>query len=216
MKHIFVLKFTFFVCLLSLAGCASVTVKDRPDPVSGPTYSPKLSTAQNKPVTAVLPLALGLTPQLVKQYPHLVEKAVGLGVYQLVLSAVSDSNHFSVLEIRPENVDAILRERWLQQSGLMAAGEVAAIGRRMGARQVIYGRVFDYAETVSEKIVGFKAQQTLSKMVGVQLICTDISTLQQMGLGTATGYGDTIISATRAAISDAMKTLIDRMPPSRN
>lgn len=215
MKPVRVLKLAFLVGVLLTAGCASVTVKDRPSPSTNSGYSHRLSSSSLKPVVAVLPMALGLTPAVAKQYPQLVEKAVGVGVYQMVLSAVSASNHFLVLEIRPENVDAIIRERWIQQSGLMADKEVAEVGRQLGAQQVIYGRVFDYAETVSEKIVGFKVQRTISKMVSVQLICTDISTLKQIGLGTAVGYGDTVISATRSAVGEAIKKLIDRTPLSQ-
>lgn len=199
-------RVAYFVFLLVQVGCASVTVQDRPDSRIGLPSVAGAAPAQ-KPVVAVLPLALGLTPALVDQYPHLVEKSVGYGVYQLVLSAVSDSNRFSILEIRPDSVDAVLRERWLRQSGLMAATEAVEFGRQRGAEKVIYGRVFDYAETVSEKITGLKVERTVSKMIGVQLICTDISTLRQTGLGSGIGYGDTIIAATRSAVREAMVKL---------
>jgi len=202
------------VLLILLTGCATVTVDDRPAGKQSHRYFSKQSITPNtESLTAVLPLALGLTPAAVNRYPNIVKKSVGLGVYQLVLSAVSDANRFLVVEIRPENVESIVSERWLQQSGVMAAGEVAGVGRQLGARQVIYGRLYDYAETATEKIVGLKVRREVSTMVGVQLICTDVATSRQKSIGTAVGYGDGVLSATRSAVNQALKNLISRSLP---
>lgn len=203
--------YAVLLILILLSGCASVSVDDRPigkesrRQLTGQKPAPGAG-----PVTAVLPLALGLTQAAVKQYPDLVKKSVGLGVYQLVLSAVSNANCFLVVEIRPENVESIVHERWLQQSGIMAAGEVAGIGRQLGAAQVIYGRLYDYAETATEKIVGLNVRRKVSIMVGVQLICTEVAISRQTSIGTAVGYGDGILSATRRAVNQALNNLISR------
>ncbi|BBO81870.1 hypothetical protein DSCO28_24360 [Desulfosarcina ovata subsp. sediminis] len=192
-------------------GCASTTVDQRPVLTDDSGNARAVYSADTKPVTAVLPLVLDLGPEAVKQYPQLVEKSVGMGVYQLVLSAVTESNRFSVVEVRPENIDAILQERWLQQSGLMSDGQAAVEARQRGAAQVIYGRIYDYAETVSEKIVGLKARHTKKIVVGIQLICTDVSSFRQIGIGTAVGYGDSILGATRSAVMLARDNMLRRL-----
>ncbi len=206
--------FPLFLVLVFPFGCASIQVDDRMAPTVYPGASASVSTAYTKPVTAVLPLTLGLSPEAVKQYPFLVEKSVGLGVYQMVLSTVVDEGHFLVVEIRPENLDVLVSELWLRGSGLIPGNEAAGVVRQLGARQVIYGRVFDYAETVSENIVGLKAERNERVMVGVQLICTEVSSLRQIGLGSAIGYGDSVLSATHMAVEKAIHILVSRMLPS--
>ena len=199
------------VAAVVVVGCASTQVDERPS-VDGPaTHLKGVYAAGVKPVTAVLPLALGLSIDAVKQYPHLVEKSVGLGVYQLALSAVTASNRFLVVEVRPENINALLQERWLQASGLMSDGEAVAVARPLGVTQVIYGRVYDYAQTGSERIVGLHVTRSHAVMVGVQLICTDVVSLRQIGLGAAVGYGDDLMTATRAAVDLASQKMIRRL-----
>ncbi|GAB6906355.1 hypothetical protein DESC_600127 [Desulfosarcina cetonica] len=199
------------VAALVVVGCASTEVDKRPTSADERGRVQGVYPANARPVTAVLPLALGLSSETAGRYPHLVEKSVGLGVYQLALSAVTHANRFRVVEIRPENIDAILQERWLQASGLMSAGEAVVAARPLGAVQVIYGRIYDYAETGSERIVGVKVQRSDTVMVGVQLICTDVASRRQIGLGSAIGYGDNILAATRVAVKLASKKMIDRL-----
>ncbi len=206
--------FPLFLLLVLSLGCASTRVDERMAPTVYPSASAGVFTASTIPVTAVLPLTLGLPPEAVKRYPLLVEKSVGLGVYQMVLSAVTDSGHFLVVEIRPEHLDVLIRERWLRGSDLMPSSETVGVVRQLGARQVIYGRIYDYAETVSENIFGLKAERNAKVMVGVQLICTEVSSLRQIGLGSAVGYGDSIVRATRMAVEKAIHTLVSRMLPS--
>jgi len=210
-NHFFFTWLFFLAAMASIPGCASTSV-DRHPASSDRSANPRIVyTPEAKPVTAVLPLTLGLAPEAVKRYPHLVKKNLGMGIYQVVLSAVTESNRFRVVEIRPANIDAILMERWLRQSGLMSEKEATVAARQPGAVQVIYGRVYDYAETLSEEIVGLKVRREVKTMVGVQLICTDVSSRRQIGIGTAVGYGDDILSATRTAVSLATDKMIARI-----
>jgi curli biogenesis system outer membrane secretion channel CsgG len=197
--------------IVLVLGCASTSVDQRPASKEVDVNTRAVYSAGAKPVTAVLPLTLGLAPKALKQYPQLVEKSVGMGVYQLVLSAITESDHFIVIEIRPENLDAILQERWLQHSGLMSDGETAVAARPLSAVQVIYGRVYDYGESVSETIVGLKDRHTAKIMIGVQLICIDVSSLHQIAIGTAVGYGDSILGATRTAVELARSKMLRRL-----
>lgn len=192
-----------------LSGCASVSVDDPEADLHNSLDPEAIRQCDDNSVrmpVALLPLGLG--KEASEKYPELVKEAVGAGLYQMLMAACTESDCFLVLENRSGNIEKILQERWLRGSGLMSADEAVKYAEKLHAEKVIYGVVYDYSSSSSEVIKGFKVERDTRKRVGIQIVCTDVRTRQQIGLASSVSYGDNIFEASNRAIRSALNRLI--------
>lgn len=165
------------------------------------------SAPKEKIVAAVLPL--GLSERAARNYPHLLEQSVGMGIHNRVVEALYDCGRFRFVEEKPEIVKDVLDRQWLSSSGMVDQTEAVRMGRILGAKKVIYGEVFDYARG-GEKIMGLKAQKGHLVRMGVQVRCVDVETLEYVP-GTGSGDGTDDGQAADNAVSEAVDALLERM-----
>ncbi len=195
---------------LAISACASTSVSETTSAVPPPTHHmDELPQYEGvKTIVAILPL--GLSERAAKRYPKLLEKSVGLGIHNLVLEALFETNRFRFVEEKPEITKDIMDRQWLSASGFFSNSEAVSYGKMLGAEQVVYGEIYDYAEG-GEKVTGLTGQQGYNVTVGVQIVCTDVETGEKLSLGTsrstAASYGD----ASRMAIEKAVYDLVKRL-----
>jgi hypothetical protein len=204
-----------FVAVLAtvtlLASCASASPVVEADVAgSAAAASPPVTmppfTGQ-KMVVGVLPF--GLSERVAMLYPKLRDNAVGLGVHNLVESALTDTSRFRFVETNPQIIKDILERQWSSNAGF-TTGDALKYGALLGATKVIYGEVFDYSEG-GEQVRGLNAQKKLITRVGIQVICTDVTTGERIAIGSGTGVGPDYGAAVDSAIRQAVLKMISRM-----
>nr|VFJ47743.1 MAG: Curli production assembly/transport component CsgG [Candidatus Kentron sp. FW]VFJ62280.1 MAG: Curli production assembly/transport component CsgG [Candidatus Kentron sp. FW] len=209
MKRIYSVIFSLSFLYL-LAACGSTYVEE--DPAAGLVREEPVPTipSYTGPKTAVAVLPLGLSARAAKRYPHLLEKSVGLGVHNMVLDVLFDTKRFRFVEEKPEIIEDIINRQVMSQSGFVAQEKAIEYGKMLGARKVIYGEVFEYAQG-GETISGFSARQGFRHVVGVQIVYTDVETGEKLSFGSDRAFGSSHGEATDKAIRRAVYKMIDRL-----
>jgi hypothetical protein len=179
---------------------AATASKPAPD-IAMPAYNGE------KMVVGVLPF--GLSERVANLYPKLRDNDVGLGVHNLVEATLSESKHFRFVETNPQIVKDILERQWSSNAGF-STGAAMQYGAMLGASKVIYGEVFDYSEG-GEKVVGLSAKSGMITRVGVEVICTDVTTGERIAIGTGTGIGSDYGVAVERAIRQAVANMVSRL-----
>lgn len=188
-----------------LSACATTRVDEQQAttavPVKMPVYSgPKM-------IVAVLPL--GLSERTAKAYPHLLSKDVGIGVHNRVVEVLFDTKRFAFVEEKNEVIKDVLDRQWMSSSGMVDQKTAVEMGKILGAKKVIYGEVYDFAQG-GEVVAGFSAKKDLVTRVGIQVRMVDVETLEYIP-GSGTGRGNDSGSATDDAIQKAVISLVNRM-----
>lgn len=122
-----------------------------PSPVP---VEPEASPApEPEPVAPVVPagpvplavLALGLTAETHARYPQLADASVGLGIHNRVVQELDDTGRFRLVEDNPKILQDLVANQWAAAAGSVDSASAAQLGRRLGARYVVYGEVFEFA-----------------------------------------------------------------------
>jgi len=207
MKRVLLLLMVGVLSGLILAGCASTYVEEKPAAKTAASPPPLPPYTGPKTVAAVLPL--GLSARAAKAYPHLLAKDVGLGIHNRVVEALFDTNRFRFVEEKPEIIKDALNRQWLSSAGMVDQATAVQIGKLLGARKVIYGEVYDFAQGGEKIGVGGSAKD-INTRVGVQVRCVDVETLEYVP-GTGVGTGPDIGEASDQAIRQAVDSLVHRL-----
>ncbi|MDD2854399.1 MAG: CsgG/HfaB family protein, partial [Desulfuromonadaceae bacterium] len=178
----YLVRIIISVLLLVIAACATTTVEEI-QPVE-PEYK-MLPYSGPRITIAVLPL--GLSERAAKAYPHLLSKDVGMGVHNMVVEALFDSKRFTFVEEKPEIIKDALDRQWMSSSGMVDQKTAVEMGKILGAKKVIYGEVYDFAQG-GEVIPGFSAKKNLSTRMGIQVRMVDVETLEYIP-GSGVGRG---------------------------
>ena len=204
-KKVVCLLLAIFAC-----SCASTTVESNKEETTAEidhriTYPP-----YEGPSSWLAVLPMGLSERAAKRYPHLLDKSVGLGVHNVLTDALFRTRRFRFVEDK----DQILEKasQWQREGGARGIGNDRAIsiGRKLGARKVIYGEVYDYAEGKKEDILGLRASIERSIRVGVQIRMVDVDTYEYIP-ASAVEYGEDWGTASRVAIERAVFMLVQSM-----
>ncbi|MDP7386773.1 MAG: CsgG/HfaB family protein, partial [Nitrospinota bacterium] len=165
------------VCAVA-AACADAGIvelkKGGPEPVSrrAPVAFPKY----RGPKTRIAVLPLGLSKRAAKRYPKLVNRQVGLGLHQMIVSTLAETNRFRFVEIRKEVVERLMRQLYLGQSDLVDPETALRIGRLKQPSAVIYGEVFDFGVGTRERIRGVSMVLSRVTRIGIQIRRVDPET----------------------------------------
>lgn len=197
----------YALAALFLAGCASTQVVEKPVETAKAEPPPLVKYTGPKTVAAVLPL--GLSARAAAAYPHLLAKDVGLGIHNRVVETLFDTNRFRFVEEKPEIIKDVLDRQWLSSSGMVDQTTAVKMGKLLGARKVIYGEVFDFAQG-GEKIGVNGVAKDLTTRMGVQVRCVDVETLEYVP-GSGIGKGRDVGEASEAAIRLAVEGLARRL-----
>jgi curli biogenesis system outer membrane secretion channel CsgG len=190
------------LAFLMLSACTVTQTVPQEELIASSKPAPVSYSPYDGPRIPAAVLPFGLPEQVARRYPHLLEKSVGLGIYNLLTQELYRTGRFRLVERDPKVMEAVLKEHELAFSGLVDPGTAARIGRFLGARVVVYGEVYDYSEGIVEKTTGFKTVQTPRVRVGVQMRVVDVETLELIpasGIAYGVDYGGASHSAIRQA-----------------
>lgn len=201
-----IIAVTAMASLALASGCATTQT------IEPQTNQPKAVTTfppYNGPKVIVAVLPLGLSERAAKAYPHLLVKDVGMGMHNRVVEVLFDTNRFRFVEEKPEVIKDVLDRQWMSSAGMVDQKTAVELGKILGAKKVIYGEVYDYAQG-EDRIVGFSVQKNMTTRVGVQIRYVDVETLEYIP-GSGIGRGQDIAAATDDAVRSAVSGLTKRM-----
>lgn len=204
MKRI-IYVFFLFLCV----GCASTYVEKQPSLESALT-EPSVEFPPykgEKTIVAVLPL--GLSKRAAQRYPHLLRKDVGMGVHNRMVEALYDTGRFRLVEEKRGVIKEVMDRQWMSSAGMVDEKTAVKLGKMLGAKKVLYGEVYDYAEG-GEVVTGLKVKKRFKIRVGIQIRYVDVETLEYIP-ASAVAYGLDVGSASDRAIRKAMGALIKRI-----
>ncbi|MFO7760520.1 MAG: CsgG/HfaB family protein [Thermodesulfobacteriota bacterium] len=214
MYKIFFLACHFFILagLLMLTSCATTyTEKGRK---AAEKYPQQLTRQPDFPeytgpktVAAVLPL--GLSARAAENYPHLLRQDVGFGIHNRVIDTLYETGRFRFVEEKKKVVKDVMDRQWMSSAGMVDQATAVKMGKMLGARKVIYGEIYDYAQG-GEQIRGFSARSNTTTRVGVQIRLVDVETLEYVP-ASGIGYGPDVGLAAGQAIHSAVSSLLDRL-----
>lgn len=185
----------------------------------------------NGPTIPIQLLNIGISEEVYNMYPELRDNRVGLGVTNIVIEFLEDTNRFTFTEDKTEIKNRMVRQFEASQAGV-TANEINLIGNIVLAKYFVYIEVYDFSVSEDETVnLRDGIRNTVVTRLGLQVRFVDAETGQFItgsGLGDATttreltfmnddNFGEvrfnqsTIGTSTRKALEVAAINIITRM-----
>lgn len=183
------------------------------------------------PTIPIQILSLGIGEEVYAMYPELKDNRVGLGVTNIVIEFLEETNRFTFTEDKTEIKNRMVKQFQASQSGI-TANKLDGRGKIMLARYFVYIEVYDYSVSEDETInMKDGVKNTVVTRLGLQVRFVDAETGQFFtgsGLGEAKtvreltlmnddNFGEvkfnqsTIGTSTKKALEDAAAKIVTRM-----
>jgi hypothetical protein len=185
----------------------------------------------NGPTIPIQILSLGIGEEVYAMYPELKDNRVGLGVTNIVIEFLEETNRFTFTEEKTEIKNRMVKQFQASQSGI-TANQLDGRGKIMLAKYFVYIEVYDYSISEDETInLKDGVKNTVVTRLGLQVRFVDAETGQFFtgsGLGEAKtvreltllnddNFGEvkfnqsTIGTSTKKALEDAAAKIVTRM-----
>ena len=176
-------------------------------------------------------LSLGINDEVFAMYPELKDKRVGLGVTNIVVEYLEETNRFTFTEDKTEIKNRMVKQFQASQSGI-TANQLDGRGKIKLARYFVYIEVYDFSVSEDETVnLANGVKNKVVTRLGLQVKFVDAETGEYFtgsGLGEATtvreltlmnddNFGEvkfnqsTIGTSTKKALEDAAAKIITRM-----
>jgi hypothetical protein len=141
-----------------------------------------------KPVPVAL-LTIGISDEVLAQYPELGDYRVGLGLANIVVAFMDETFRFEFVETKDEIKDRMIAQMKASDKGI-SANKIEVKGNIVLAKYLGYVEVYDFSISEDETInLKDGVKNTVVTRLGLQLKLVDAETGLYMtgsGLGTAT------------------------------
>ena len=176
-------------------------------------------------------LNIGVTEDVLNQYPELRDNRVGLGLTNITVAFLDETWRFEFVETRDEIKNRMVTQYKASQKGF-TANDVQIMGKITLAKYFIYVEVYDYSVSEDETInLKDGVKNTLVTRLGLQIRAVDSETglcMTGSGLGKATTTRELTLSnsdnldevkfnsssigvSTRKALETAVAKIVKRM-----
>ena len=150
------------------------------------------------PVPVAL-LNIGVTEDVLNQYPELRDNRVGLGLTNITVAFLDETFRFEFVETRDEIKDRMVAQYKTSQKGF-TANEVNIMGKITLAKYFIYVEVYDYSVSEDETInLKDGIKNTLVTRLGLQVRAVDAETGLYM---TGSGLGKAVTTRELTFLND--------------
>ena len=132
-------------------------------------------------------LSLGISDEVYASYPELKDKRVGLGVTNIVVEFLEETNRFTFTEDKAEIKNRMVKQFQASQSGI-SQDKLDGRGKIKLAQYFVYIEVYDFSVSEDESI-SFKdgVKQTVVTRLGLQVKFVNAETGEYF---TGSGLGD--------------------------
>lgn len=183
------------------------------------------------PTIPIQLLSLGISEEVYASYPELKDKRVGLGVTNIVVEYLEETNRFIFTEDKAEIKNRMVKQFQASQSGI-TQDKLDGRGKIRLAKYFVYIEVYDFSVSEDESVsLKNGVKQTVVTRLGLQVKFVDAETgayFTGSGLGTAqttreatlmndANFTDvkfnqsTIGTTTKKALEDAASKIVVRM-----
>jgi curli biogenesis system outer membrane secretion channel CsgG len=101
---------------------------------------------------------------------------IGRGISNMLVTALVNSDRFTVVERNPEVIRNLLEEQSLGLSGVVDPMTAARVGRILGARGVVIGEVSEFGIRKTGAYVGLGGKKTITTRVVIDARMVDVET----------------------------------------
>jgi hypothetical protein len=141
----------------------------------------------NGPTIPVQLLSIGISEEVYNLYPELRDNRVGLGVTNIVIEFLEDTNRFTFTEDKTEIKNRMVRQFEASQAGV-TANQIDLIGNIVLAKYFVYIEVYDFSVSEDETVnLRDGIKNTVVTRLGLQVRFVDSETGQFI---TGSGLGD--------------------------
>jgi hypothetical protein len=139
------------------------------------------------PTIPIQLLSLGINEELYEMYPELKDKRVGLGVTNIVVEYLEETNRFTFTEDKAEIKNRMVKQFQASQSGI-TENQLDGRGKIMLAEYFVYIEVYDFSVSEDESIsIKDGVKQTVVTRLGLQVKFVNAETGEYF---TASGLGE--------------------------
>ena len=139
------------------------------------------------PTIPIQLLSLGINEELYEMYPELKDKRVGLGVTNIVVEYLEETNRFTFTEDKAEIKNRMVKQFQASQSGI-TENQLDGRGKIMLAKYFVYIEVYDFSVSEDESIsIKDGVKQTVVTRLGLQVKFVNAETGEYF---TASGLGE--------------------------
>lgn len=188
MKKLFLLSLAFLV-----SSCASnVTVENYEADFESQKsiYDVEYNMGERTPIQLA---NLSVTGDIIKQYPELGDKRVGLGLTNRILENFEETGFFRYTEEKDEIINSMIDKWELSDAGLGAENTELKTGSIVLPKYFVYAELYDFAVTREEQVDKFNTSIQNTTRVGFQIRLVSVENGEYIiasGLGEATQKGE--------------------------
>jgi len=188
MKKLFLLSLAFLV-----SSCASnVTVENYEAGYeeSKSIYDVEYNTGERTPIQLA---NLSVTGDIIKQYPELGDKRVGLGLTNRILENFEETGFFRYTEEKDEIINSMIDKWELSDAGLGAENTELKTGSIVLPKYFVYAELYDFSVTREEQVERLNTSIVNTTRVGFQIRLVSVENGEYIvasGLGEATQKGE--------------------------
>lgn len=140
-------------------------------------------------------LSLGINDEVFAQYPELKDKRVGLGVTNIIVEFLEETNHFTFTEDKTEIKNRMVKQFQASQSGF-TEDKLDGRGKIRLAHYFVYIEVYDFSVSEDEEIrVKDGVKNTVVTRLGLQVKFVNAETGEYF-TGSGLGEAKTVREAT--------------------
>lgn len=176
--------------------------------------------------TPIMVMNISVTGDIVKQYPGLADKRVGLGLTNRILENFEETGYFRYTEEKDEILNKMLDQWDFSDAGIGAEGTGVETGQLILPEYFVYAELYEFSTSTEETIVRGRSEIENTTIVGFQIRLVSVSTgefIIASGQGRATQRGEgffanpnmqfdqsTVGISTQRALETATVNLINR------
>ena len=132
-------------------------------------------------------LNIGINEEVYAMYPELKDKRVGLGVTNIIVEFLEETNRFTFTEDKTEIKNRMVKQFQASQSGI-TENKLDGRGKIKLARYFVYIEVYDFSVSVDEELkLKDGVKETMVTRLGLQAKFVDAETGEYF---TASGLGE--------------------------
>lgn len=187
-KLLLLLSLTFLV-----SSCASnVTVENYEAGYeeSKSIYDVEYNTGERTPIQLA---NLSVTGDIIKQYPELGDKRVGLGLTNRILENFEETGFFRYTEEKDEIINSMIDKWELSDAGLGAENTELKTGSIVLPKYFVYVELYEFSVETEESVERFNTSISNTTRVGFQIRLVSVENGEYIvasGLGEATQKGE--------------------------
>lgn len=144
-------------------------------------------------------LNIGVTDEILTQYPELKDKRVGLGLTNIVIEFLEETNRFTFTEDKAEIKNRMVKQFQASQSGI-SENKLDGRGKIKLAQYFVYIEVYDFSVSEDEQLkLKDGVKQTQTTRLGLQVKFVNAETSEYL-TGSGLGEANTV---KQGALSDS-------------